>query len=760
MTGIGAAQPRLEDPDLLTGHAKYTADLAHDAAHAVFVRSQHAHGRIVALDTATARSMPDVVAVLTAEDLAAVGPIPFAHAGGEISAEFHRRPLACDVVRFVGDVIAVVVARTRAAALAAAEQVGVDVQPLATAVTIEEALASNALLFPASGTNVAVSSVLNSPGPDRPASAETVSVTTHVVNQRMAVAPMEPSAILAVPHGDELTVWVSTQMPHSLRDLICELLRIPPAKLRVICPAVGGGFGGKTPYDSDYLTIVAVAHHLGVPVRWCQSRAENLTTMLGRDHRFDVTLRARPDGRIEHLAVQAVTNVGAYAGVGVGMIHTARAFATGPYDIAGLRYELRCVTTNTAPTGAVRGAGRPEATHALERAVDELADRLGIDPAELRRRNFIRPEQFPYRNAAGATYDSADFDAALSEAMRLVQYDQLRAEQNSRRSGGDHGLLGIGIACYVEVSANPEGFDREHASVEITEKGDAVVVVGTSAHGQGHHTIYAQIVSTVLGIAPDRVNLVQGDTGQVPRGVGTGGSRSAQIGGSAVHAACTEVLHRARELTAVILGTSVARIAVRSDGLGRADGHGRPVPWSELARHARLGTHGPPAPLRAAPEFVQGGGTSPFGSHIAVVEIDPATGRVTLRHIVAVDDCGVVLNPLLADGQVHGGLALGIGQALFEHSEYDAAGIPTTASLAQYRMPSAADLPRYALGRTVTPTDKNPLGAKGLGEAGSIGALAAVHNAVADALRPLGVRGLHPPFTPERVWQALQATRR
>jgi aerobic carbon-monoxide dehydrogenase large subunit len=762
--GIGARALRLEDPKLLTGSDQYTSDLQIPGAlHAVFVRSHEPHARIEHIDTGEAIASPGVVAVLTGADISV--PRVFLPAFGDlIAAAYHRIPLARDIVRFVGDVVAVVVAETAAQAEDAAELVLVDYGQLPAVVDPRQAVLPDApLLFPETGTNVALQLPFEAGvrSHDSP-----VRVRTFVSNKRMAVAPMEGLAIVAVPEpGGRLTLWTSNQMPHALRDLTASLLGMPPGDLRVACPAVGGGFGGKTPAEPDYVLIAAVARQLQRPVRWTQTRSENLLTMQARGDLFDVTLEATAAGRVTSIQVAELTDVGAYPGIGIGMTLTTRGLATGAYDIPHASFGIRCVATNTAPVGTFRGAGRPEAIHMLERSMDVLAGELGLDPAELRRRNFIRPGQCPYVNVMGETYDSVEFEKVLDEALRIAGYDLLRADQRRRREADERVLLGIGISVYVEVSAGSPGLDEDYASVEVTEDGRVELVVGTSAHGQGHWTTFAQVVSSTMGVPIEDVSLIQSDTDTVKRGKGTGGSRSAQIGGSAVRRGCDAVIAQARQLAAHLLEVSVDDLAVvpgPGGGIGVKGDPGAVVSWAQLARDIRRDDVRPStmAPrLFADPGFDQGGGTSPFGCHVAVVEVDLETGLVRLYRMIAVDDCGTVLNPMIAEGQVHGGLAAGIGQALFEESRFDPDGNPTTTTFADYGMPSAAELPSYETAHTVTPTLRNPLGAKGLGEAGTTGSIAAVHNAVLDAVAHLGVRHLDTPLTPLAVWEALQAAR-
>jgi carbon-monoxide dehydrogenase large subunit len=757
--GVGARQRRLEDQALLTGMDQFAADLrVPGCLHAVFVRSPLAHATVSSIDSDHASAAPGVVAIFTAEDLD-VDAVYMPIFGRLLPDGVHRRPLAGSIVRFVGDIVAVVVAETLVAAQDAAELVVVDYEPLQAVVGIDAALAEDSpLLFPELGSNVVVSV----PYENGTRVTSPIEVRCRTTNPRMAVAPMEGLAAVAEPgDGDGLKLTVSTQMPHGFRDLTASILGMAPEDLHVVSPAVGGGFGGKTPAEPDYVLLAAVARYLGEPVAWTQTRSENLLTMQARGHVFDVVLEATEQGVVTSLQVEATSDLGAYPGTGIGMAMTARTLATGVYDIAHVTYDIRGVVTNTSPVGPFRGAGRPEAIHMLERAMDHLAARLDLDPVEVRRRNLISPEQFPYVNAMGQDYDSGDYERALDEALRLVDYDGLRREQQSRRENDDDMLLGIGVSMYVENSASAPDFQAEYSSVEVDDDGTVTVIAGTSAHGQGHWTTYAQIVSSTMGVPVETVRFVQSDTARVKRGAGTGGSRSAQIGGSAVRRASEEVLQQAREVAAALFEAPIADIeVVPGEGLGVRGVPEAVASWARLARAIKDDNVRPQqmAPrLFADPGFVQGGATAPFGVHVVVVEVDRSTGLVTLRRVLAVDDCGVVINPMLAEGQVHGGLAAGIGQALFETSSFDEEGNPLTTTFADYGMPSAADLPSYDTAHTTTPTTRNPLGAKGLGEAGTTGSLAATHNAVSDALAHLGLRGLDLPLTPLRVWEALQS---
>jgi carbon-monoxide dehydrogenase large subunit len=574
---------------------------------------------------------------------------------------------------------------------------------------------------------------------------------------------MEGNAIAVVPGdamtGDggarhDLTVYVATQMPHGWRNQAAKMFGLDPARLRVVAPHVGGAFGGKAGVAPEHAVAVAVARRLGRPVKWVETRSENLVAMPhGRGQVQYVELGLRRDGTIVGLRCRIIGDGGAYAGFGGGLAGwTTKLMAQGPYTIPRIGYDVATVATNTTPVGAFRGAGRPEATAFLERILDMAADEIGLDPAEIRRRNFLPRDGFPHRTLMGATYDSGDYDAALTEALRLAGYDGLRVEQAERRRRGDRLLLGIGLSAYVEVTAG--GNNQEWGSVEVHTDGNVTVKAGTSAHGQGHATAFAMLVADRLGVPLEAVRYVQSDTALVPSGGGTGGSRSLQIGGSAVAGAADSVLAAGRALAASLLEAAEGDIVVSDGGgLGVAGVPARALSWAALATAGEKQG----SPLMAEQDFAQPGATFPFGAHVAVVEVDSETGLVRPVRHVAVDDCGRVLNPLLVEGQQHGGIAQGIGQALWEAITYDADGNPLTATLADYGLPSAAEFPSFETAGTETPTPHNPLGAKGIGESGTVGSMPAVQNAVVDALSHLGVRHLDPPLTPERVWRAIRA---
>ncbi len=783
---LGNRVRRVEDPDLLTGRATFVGNLKIPGClAAAFVRSPHAHARVVSVDIAAAATAPGVVAVYTAADLD-LAPVPGLFV---LNAACARPPLATDKVRFVGDAVAVVVAERQASADDAAELVVVDYEPLEPVVDpVAAATPAAPPQFDAVGTNV-VAGFAGAAEPDPFAGAVRV-VRAELENQRVAVVPMETDAIAAVPgddgDGHELTVYVSTQMPHAFWKLVSEYFGVDQATVRVVAPHVGGAFGSKVGMGAEHAAVVAAALRLGRPVRWVQTRAEAFLGMPdGRGQVQWVELGFDADGHLTGMHCRVLGDAGAYAGFGGALgLGPTRMMAEGVYRIPVVRYDVAAVVTNTTPMGAFRGAGRPEAAELLERMMDLSAAELGVDPVELRRRNLRPPFSEPVTTAVGTVYDTGDYEAPLRRALELADYDALREEQAARRARGDAVQLGIGVGVYVEVT----GGGSELGAVEIHEDGTATVRVGTSSHGQGHATAFSTIVSDTLGIPLEHVRFVQSDTAVVPRGGGTGGSRSLQIGGSAVLRAAEEVLEQARALAAAELEAAPEDVVVFDGGrIGVAGVPSRALGWGQLAQlAARAGVSSdgagsgrgsdgadgaegagggsesrPPGlgPLAAALDFKEADSSFPFGAHVSVVEVDTETGKVRPVRHVAVDDCGRILNPLLVTGQQHGGIAQGMAQALWEEKRFDDAGNPVTASLADYEMPSAAELPSFEATNTETPTFLNPLGAKGIGESGTIGSTPAVHNAVVDAIAHLGVRHVAMPCTPERVWRAIEAAR-
>ncbi|MGH9100073.1 MAG: xanthine dehydrogenase family protein molybdopterin-binding subunit, partial [Acidimicrobiales bacterium] len=567
---------------------------------------------------------------------------------------------------------------------------------------------------------------------------------------RVAPVPMEPNGILVRPEPDgRLNCTVSCQAPFAVRAGIARALGREEATVQVRTPAVGGGFGAKGGVYPEHLVVAAAASLLRAPVRHVETRSENLVAMShGRGQVQDVALGARRDGTIVGLAARTVTDLGAYCWRGSIPFHTARLMATGPYRIPRLSLTSLGVVTNTTPIGPYRGAGRPEAATMLERSMDLLATELRMDPVELRRRNLLRPDELPYRTPSGAHYDSGDYAGAMDHVLELARIHELRAAQAARRATGDFRQLGIGISTFVEIS----GSGTEYGCVSVGDDGGIVLTTGAAPHGQGHETTLAQIVASVLGLPFEDVRVVHSDTAAVARGTGTFGSRTGQLAGNAARGAAEAVLDLARHQAALMLEATPEDVVPVAGGLAVAGVPVRAISWAELAGAA-------PGALRAEVDFSQDEGSFPFGTHLAVVEVDVETGRVRLDRLVAVDDCGTVINPMIVAGQVHGGLAQGAAQALFEEVRFDDTGNPSTTTLADYGMPSAAELPSFELGETVTPSPRNPLGMKGIGESGSVGATAAIQNAVVDALSPYGVRHVDMPLSAERVWQALRQAR-
>ena len=749
---LGHPVLRVEDHEILRGETSYVEDFAVPGTmHIVFVRASVAHARLLSVETSDAEAMPGVRAVYTSETLE-LPPITRLPAPIALPAVMARPPLASGTVRFVGDIVAAVVAATRAQAVDAAEMVVVDYDPLPAVVDPEAAVAEGSvLLFPDHGSNVAFEvPVVGVSSEAEALEGADVLVEGRFVNQRVAAVPIEPNGVLVEPGDDgTLTVTAPTQMPFYLRAALAELLGTKPDLVRVVAPDVGGAFGAKIVLYPEYLIAAAAAQRLNVALKWTETRSENLVAMThGRAQIQHAAMGLKRDGTITGVSCRAVQDIGAYPSAGAFMPVYTGLMAQGVYAIPRVHFRAVSVITNTTPISAYRGAGRPEATAFLERLIDLAARDLGIDPVEIRKKNFIPPESFPLTTVTGANYDVADFAAALDEACRIAGYAELRSEQRARRSRGDVRQLGIGVCAYIEVTAGA-GRTEEFGRVEVQQDGTVTATIGTSAQGQGHHTTYAMIVSEVLDVPLDQVRVIQSDTAVVPRGAGTVASRSMQIGGSALQQAGEEVLGHAKDLAARLLEARREDIVAFGDGtIGVAGVPTKALRWAELAQVEELA---------ASVDFNQGDATYPFGAHIAVVEVDIETGRVSLLRHIAVDDCGRLLNPLLVAGQVHGGIAQGVAQALYEGVAYDDDGNPLTTNLVDYAAPSAAELPSYELGELVTPTPRNPLGIKGIGESGTMGSAPAVHNAVIDALEPFGVRHLEMPLTPERVWRALHS---
>lgn len=741
---VGRPLPRLEDGPLLVGEASFVADVPADGAlEAVFVRSQHAHGVIRSIELDDARAVNGVVGVFAAADLPGLPRMPPAP-GVEVQDAMARPSLAVDRVRFVGEPVAVVLAEDLARAEDAAELVLAEVEPLPVVLDPTEAASRDAIpLFEGVG-NVAEENTVGEPVDDALAAAPVV-LELEFRQRRVAHVSIETRRILVVPDGsDGLTARCSHQAPHRLRSALAGAFGLDPGRVRVIVEHVGGAFGGKSQTWPEYLVVADLARRFGRPVRWIEGRSESFVgASHGRGQNLRIRLGADEGGRILALDAEVDVDAGAYPHTGSFIAGNTAWMMSGAYRIPRIRVRSRSVVTNATPTAPYRGAGRPEAAFGIERAVDVLASRLGLDPAEVRRRNFIPPDAFPYRSPTGALYDGARHAEALDLALRTAGYDAIREEQQRRRPGEP--LVGVGIASWVERSGGATG-STEHGAVEVTADGRVLARTGSSSQGQGHRTAFAQIVAAALGVEVGDVEVIQGDTAEVAEGTGTFGSRSMQIGGSALHLAAAGVLEAAWRVAAEELEVAVEDLVHRDGGF---EVTGSPDRRRSLLQLAATAGGFAEARVYASPQAF------PYGAYVAVVEVDAETGLVRLRRMVAVDDCGTVVNPLLAEGQVVGSLAQGIGQALLEGIELDEHGEPLTTNLATYAVPTTSEMAETITRSIETPTD-GPLGAKGAGESGSIGAPPAVVNAVADALRGYETDELEMPITPEQVWRILR----
>ncbi|MGI5323460.1 xanthine dehydrogenase family protein molybdopterin-binding subunit [Actinomadura nitritigenes] len=772
---MGSPRKRSEDARLITGRTKWTDNMAPAGTlYVAFLRSPHAHARITGVDVGQAGSRPGVVAAFSGADFAdEQGALPCAWVVTEDMRHPDHPPMAVDEVRYVGEPVACVVARDRYAAFDALEEIDVDYEPLPAVVDMEAAVADGAdLVHEGLGTNTSYTWVFENGDLDAAMRDAPVVLERRYVQQRLIPTAMEPRSVLCVPEGDEFTLYSATQIPHILRLMLATVTGIGEHRIRVVAPDVGGGFGSKLQVYGEEVLALLLARRLGRPVKWTESRSEgNMTVHHGRDQIQRLTLAAERDGQIRGLKVELLADMGAYLMLVTPGIPLLGAFMfNGIYKMDAYSFTCSGVFTTKTPTDAYRGAGRPEATFAIERLMDELAAELGIDPIEVRRRNWIAHEEFPYDTIAGLTYDSGNYEAATDKALELFEYDKLRAEQADRRERHDPVQLGIGVSTFTEMcglapsrvlgSLSYGAGGWEHASVRVLPSGKVEVVTGSSAHGQGHETAWAQITADRLGVPFEDVKVLHGDTAVSHKGMDTYGSRSLAVGGMALYSACDKVVDKARKVAAHLLEASEqdlefegGRFSVRG-----VQQEGRTLQEVALAAFAAHDLpDGIEPSLDSDATFDPDNFSFPHGTHLCAAEVDTETGMVKIRKYVAVDDVGKVVNPLIVEGQVHGGLAQGIAQALYEEAVYDADGNLTTTTMADYLIPSAADLPSFTTDRTETPATSNPMGVKGVGEAGTIASTPAVVNAVVDALRPFGVDDVPMPCTPERVWRALRS---
>ncbi|MDQ4009148.1 MAG: xanthine dehydrogenase family protein molybdopterin-binding subunit [Actinomycetota bacterium] len=779
---FGRARKRKEDARLITGRTRWTDNITLPGMlHMAVVRSPLAHAKITRINTDAAKQLPGVHGVFTATDLGAEGiSLPCAWPVTPDMKAPQAPPLAFDTVHFVGEGVAIVVARDAASARDAADAVSVDYDQLEPVLDMEAALADGTtLVHPDLGTNRNALWVFDSGQAGSGGNVEDAIRDAEVVvkrrfrQQRLIPAFMEPRSVVVDPTGEQLTMWSATQVPHILRVMIALTLGVPEQKVRVIAPDVGGGFGGKLQVTPEEIITFLVARRLGKPVKWTESRAESMVSAHhGRDQIQDLTIAARRDGTVTGLKVELLADMGAYLRLVSPGIPILGAFMYNSiYKIPAYHFACTNVFTNKTPTDAYRGAGRPEATFAIERMMDELAVELGIEPLELRERNWIKHEEFPYTTVSTLTYDSGNYEAATTRAKELFDYDALRAEQHRRREADDPVQLGIGISTFTEMcglapsrvlgSLSYGAGGWEHASIRMLPTGKVEVVTGSSPHGQGHDTAWSQIVADQLGVSFEDVEVLHGDTQSSHKGMDTYGSRSLTVGAIAVVKAAEKVIEKARKIAAHTLECSEADLEY-GGGKFTIKGTNKSTTVADIAL-AVFAAHDLPdgvePSLDSDATYDPQNFSFPHGTHLCATEVDTETGWVSIRRYVCVDDVGRVVNPLIVDGQVHGGIAQGIAQALFEEAIYDEGGTLITSTLADYLVPSAADLPHFTTDRTETPSTTNPLGVKGVGEAGTIASTPAVVNAVIDAVRHLGITDIQMPCSPQRVWRAVQSAR-
>ncbi|MCG8353115.1 MAG: xanthine dehydrogenase family protein molybdopterin-binding subunit [Chloroflexales bacterium] len=774
---VGRSIKRREDPQLITGHGNYLDDIKLPGmAHAAILRSPYAHANIKSIDTSQAAALPGVIGVYTGNDMLDINPLPYAwQAAGVPNNANGPRVLASDAVHYVGEGVAVVVAEDRYVARDALDLVEVDYEPLPTVVDAELTTHPDA---PQLHENAPNNIVFDWSCGDKEkavaglAQADVV-VSERIINQRLIPTPMETRGALGRydPGTDEYTLWITSQAPHVHKLILSAfVMGIPEQKIRVISPNVGGAFGAKIFMYADYPMVLWLSKKVGRPVKYIEDRSENYkVTTHGRDHVTDVEVGATKDGKITSLRVQTYANLGAYLSTAAGGIPTTLygRIINGVYDIPNIYCNVKGVYTNTAMVDAYRGAGRPEASYLIERMMDRVAVELGVDPAEIRRRNFIQPDQFPYQNVIGQLpYDSGNYERALDRALEMVDYANFRKEQAEARKQGCY--LGLGISSYVEICGvaptawiMSEGWGAglwESANVKVHLTGKVVVTTGTMPHGQGVETTFAQIVADELGVPYEDVEIEYGDTSGTPFGYGTYGSRSLVVGGVAMKKSLDKIKAKVKKIAAHLLEANEADMVFEE---GKAFVKGSPdngKTFAEIAAAAAVGANLPEGVepfLDETSYYDPPNCTFPFGTHICIVEVDKDTGRLDLKRYIAVDDCGNQINPLIVEGQIHGGIAQGLAQALYEHAVYDENGQLLSGTLMDYALPTAAMVPRYETDSTVTPSPVNSMGVKGAGEAGTIASAQAVMNAVVDALSPFGVKHMQMPATPERLWKAI-----
>ena len=778
ITEIGTSRRRKEDQRLITGRTRYTDNMVLPGMlHLAVVRSPFAHATITSINVDEAKSAPGVIAILTGKDVAQEqGSLPCAWPITEDQKSPPHPSIAVDHVAFAGEIVACVIARSAAEARDAIELIDVDYDELPVILDLEEALTDSTLAHPDLGTNLSATWVFDSAEAGTGGDAQQAIADGEVViertyyQQRVIPAFMEPRSTVVDPTGEQITMWSATQVPHILRLMLALTLGIPESKVRVIAPDVGGGFGGKLQVTPEEVITMLAARHTGKPCKYTETRSESLMAAHhGRAQVQRLALSATKDGTVTGLSVRLLADMGAYLGLVTPGVPILGAFMYNSiYKFPAYRFECKNLFTNKAWTDAYRGAGRPEATFAIERLMDDLAAELDMDPIELRRKNWIKHEEFPFTTVCGLEYDSGNYEAATDKAMELFGYDDLRAEQRQRRESGDRVQLGIGTSTFTEMcglapsrvlgSLAYGAGGWEYAQVRVLPTGAVEVVTGVSGHGQGHETAWSQIVADRLGVPFDSVEVLHGDTQVAQKGLDTYGSRSLAVGGMAVVAAADKVIEKAKTVAAHLLEANRDDIEFTAGKFG-VKGTDRGMTLGEISL-ATFAAHNLPdgfePSLDSDATYDPENFSFPHGTHLAAMEIDTETGAAKLRKYVCVDDIGNVINPMIVEGQVHGGLVQGIAQALFEEAVYDEAGTLVTGSFVDYLVPSAPDVPSFITDRTVTPATSNVLGVKGVGEAGTIASTPAIVNGVIDALRHLGVKDIRMPCSPHRVWKTIQ----